>query len=78
MHDITMCAHDGCPLGPTCRRNILVTKPKFEQPWAHFSRRPDGGCDHHLSVEPALDIPTPSGAAVAAQAVAKSYEGRNG
>lgn len=71
MPDITMCARDGCPLGPTCLRNITVTHPKYEQSWATFDRRPDGGCDHRLEVDPPPAAPAISGAAAAALAVQK-------
>lgn len=32
--------------------DITVTKPKYEQSWADFDRRPPAGCDHRLEVEP--------------------------
>jgi hypothetical protein len=77
MADITMCFHDWCPLGLTCRRNIQVTKPHFKQSWATFDRRADGGCDHLFGIDQGVDATVTSDAARAALAVEKS-EGQNG
>lgn len=74
MADITLCANDSCPLGMECRRNRFVTKPGYQQSWATFTRRPDGGCDDFLGDAPA-DPGGTSAMAAAALAVQKAYGG---
>jgi hypothetical protein len=74
MPDITMCMNDACPLGPRCRRNMLVTKPGYPQSWAMFERRPDGGCDNFLDIS-SVDTSPASAVALATLAVQRSAEG---